>query len=329
MNLIPIPHNSRWYCQVLVLVLLWGFIAPNSANAQTKLESLIFESNRIQLWESLPEPSQQSLQRELQQIKQDVSLRDIQLRLQSGVTTGYMPSWYRALIDTSQSKMFKTSYRYTDINADGRTDLVYTGYPISFNQPSTVIWLLNENHYELIGQRSGLLYALQPGKSPSLIMQQGQCCGNYILRYDVVSMNMRLGDNATPSFSVDKSYVAFKNTYIPRGTVPSRTRAAITVTTDRAELRFSPVQRDNLDAQFSRREQTKAFGNIVAIFHKGDRGILLGTHSEAMERGEWWLVAFKPKILGSYNRFYNDRNAHRIGWIRSQSATTGETTSNL
>jgi hypothetical protein len=290
---------------------------------------MIFKPNEIQLWESLPEPSDRRLQSVLAQIKQDVSLHDIQMRLQSGVTTGYIPSWYRALTDTGQAVMFKSSYRYTDLNADGRTDLIYTGYPISYDKPSTVIWLNNRNTYQLIGQRSGLLYALRPGVQPSLITQEGQCCGNYVLRYDVVAMNMKLHSEEHPSFSVLESYTAFKNTYLPRGTTRLLNRRPFTITSDRVELRFSPVMRDQLDANFSQRERKKAFGNIIAIFRNGDQGEVLGRYTDTMSSGAWWLVAFKPQSLGSYNRFYNDRQAYRIGWIPADAASYSETSANM
>jgi hypothetical protein len=174
---------------VSLLLLFSGGIRPVKVNAQMKLEQVIFGKRSVQLFESLPKPSPNTLQRVLSRINQDVSLRDIQLRLQSGVTTGYIPSWYRSLVDTSQAVMFKSNYRYTDINSDGRTDLIYTGYPLSYDEPYTIIWLKSPSKFELLGQHEGLLYALKPGNPPSFIAQQGQCCGHYVTRYDVVAFS--------------------------------------------------------------------------------------------------------------------------------------------
>jgi hypothetical protein len=84
-----------------------------------------------------------------------------------------------------------------------------------------------------------------------------------------------------------------------------------------------------MDNVFTTRERMKAFGNIIAVFYQSDGGRLLAKYRESATGQQWWLVAMGPKTLGSYNRFYNDREAYRIGWIPAESASMDQTSSNL
>lgn len=248
-------------------------------------------------------------------------LPDLEVPLESKLdSTGIYSPWavHNSIIFAIKKDLLPENQKYFfkfDINADGRLDIIYNG-DVGPPEPMVIIWENIGKKYRFVAAYSGYIESIfYPNESniPYFIIESDICCGNYVSEIFVLRTVIK---NNNFSFEIMERYKNFNALEFPEKLKMIKPIEFITVK-EKYRLRYSPSIVDTLDRSLSDFMDQDVFGNIIAVFKKGSKGKAIASTIDETGR-IWWFVIMSVNSKTSYNLFYNDKGAHKCGWMSSK-----------
>ena len=214
-----------------------------------------------------------------------------------------------------------SNFKIMDFSNDGNDDIIYSGWGSFREERITLLWERAEKNYRLVDYMDGEISAIDIyNKSVpySFIAYSALCCGAYI---GTITHYIPDFTSGRLQYKVSKKIRYYDDMKLPQDLrlIPQR-RFRIAPTKYR--LRSSPEILDEFDENFSARENYPVYGNILAELVSGVKGLALAEFSDGDKI--WWLVLIDQNSEHAYNRFYDDEDAYKCGWMSSRYLETLE-----
>jgi len=130
----------------------------------------------------------------------------------------------------------------------------------------------------------------------------------YIELYEAVT------DGKTVKYKLSKRMREFGRLAVPDRRMPEK---QFVVIDDKYKLRQQPFINDKYDAEDSDFEHMPVYGNTLAMYPKGSKGVAIA--EKADETGSlWWFVIMDEDAKPTYSRFYKDQTESKMGWMSSR-----------
>jgi len=206
------------------------------------------------------------------------------------------------------------SFKKYDFSGDGIDDLLFISY-CGGEEYRNYFWVNKDNKYYYSGLMEGTivkLYRTPDSKSFSAVTRSGYCCLGYIGSIDLFTPEIKDG---ILKYKLQKRIKEFGNASI---SVPDKRMSSkrFIVKNDKYKLREHPVIDDKYDEYGSDFEGKPVYGNTLAEFTKGSKGIAIAEKPDNTGR-VWWFVLMDEDANAIYSRFHDDANASKAGWMSS------------
>jgi hypothetical protein len=212
-------------------------------------------------------------------------------------------------LDTAKPDYFKK----IDLNGDGQSDILYSARYCG-EEMLTWIWIKQNNSYKFFKAYDGTIIRLfkNQDKEYSLLIRTGYCCAGFVGYY-----RLYIPFDTDIYGAIEKRDInicEFIHTQFPNEKVSPK---KIITLNDKAPLRISHEINNSLDSLASEFETRAVYGNIVAEYVRGSKGKIIAEYSADPDE-HWYFVLMDNTNLIGYNRFYNDYNTYKCGWINSK-----------
>lgn len=204
-------------------------------------------------------------------------------------------------------------FKKYDFSGDGTEDLIFTSY-CGGEELRNYIWTKKDNKYYYGGVLEGTLsklYRSHDSKALTIVTRSGWCCVSYVGSINLYSPEL---NDEILKYRLQKKIKEFYGLAIPDQRMRPR---RFTVKNDKYKLRESPVINEKYDEYASGLEGQPVYGNSIAEFKKGSQGVAIAEKPDGTGR-VWWFVIMDEDAKTEKNRFNDDQNASKAGWMSSR-----------
>lgn len=200
-----------------------------------------------------------------------------------------------------------------DFSGDGKDDLIFSTYCRS-EEVRNYFWVREDNRYKYSELMIGTiikLFRTQDSKALSVVTRGGWCCMGQI---GFINLYTPVTDNQTVKYKLGKSVSEFGRMTVPDKRMPVK---KFIVINDKYKLRESPFINDTYNVEDSDFEHMPVYGNTLAMYSKGSKGVAIAEQSDETGR-IWWFVIMNEDAKTTYSRFYKDDTDSKMGWMSSR-----------
>lgn len=200
-----------------------------------------------------------------------------------------------------------------DFSGDGVDDLIFSTYCRS-EEIKNYFWVRKNDRYYYSGLMIGTLVKLfhtTDSRALSAATRGGWCCFGQIGFNNLYTPTI---DNQGLKYKLVKSVSEYGNITLPDKTMPTK---RFVVMNDKYKLRQHPVIDDKYNELDSDFERMPVYGNTLAKFLKGSKGEAIAEKEDEIGR-VWWFVIMDADAKVEYNRFHDDANEYKAGWMSSR-----------
>jgi hypothetical protein len=199
-----------------------------------------------------------------------------------------------------------------DFSGDGVADLIFSSY-CAQPEKRNYLWVRDGTQYLYAGFIGGTILKMvrdQTSKGYLILVSTGPAGG----RTGAVSLYELQREKGAVSLRIRKKILAFDGLVAPS---LGMSTVHFTVGRDRKPLRTAPERQDDYDAAASAAEKRQVYGNIVAEFASGAKGLAFSELKDI--RGvQWWFVVMQKEARPVSSRFSEDPEGLKAGWMEAQ-----------
>jgi hypothetical protein len=288
------------YFNAFIAILSLFFLVQSETFAQNdnKMANIVFPSDS-QINESQLVPLTAAELKEIQssiELPSEYCLDHIKMRFEGNFDDGWL-----------------LAFKKYDFSGDGSEDLVFISY-CGGMEYRNYFWVKKDNKYYYSGLMIGKIvkfYRTQDSKALSAVARSGWDGSGYSGSIDLFAPEIKEGKF---KYELQKRVKEFEGITIPDKRMPVR---RFIVKNDKYKLRTSPIIIDKYNEDESNFERKPVYGNTLAEFSKGSKGVAIAEKLDETGR-VWWFVIMDEDAKTGYNRFYDDQNASKAGWMSSR-----------
>jgi len=219
----------------------------------------------------------------------------------------------------SQNKY--TLFKKLDFSGDGLDDLVLSAH-LGDEEKHLYLWQNVINKYRFIAATSGnvtkIIFNEDLNNPCTFIIVSDLCCASYVGTAKVFSPSLK--DNRLTYSITDKyKFFVYESWEFPVD-YKFITKQRFYIQDDSCRLRYTPKIMNDYHESLSSFEGITVYGNIIAEFVKGSKGIAIAEKIDA-DKNVWWFAIMDIDCDTYYNRFYNEENSHKCGWLNKKDLT--------
>jgi hypothetical protein len=220
-------------------------------------------------------------------------------------------------LQNSFDPIYNAKFYHIDLSGDGALDILYESN-FGMEEKHIVAWIKEDENYYFAGMMIGdllKLYRSYKYQTYSIVSVSGFCCAGYA--GDIIVYTPEFNQDKI-KYTINERFKLFHALSVP-DTIMNPIR--FKTTNENYRLRSSPFISNDYDTLASGFEVKEVYGNILAEFKAGSKGTAYAKQ-KGNENRVWWFVVMDRNIETTYNRFYNDNNAHKMGWLSSRYVET-------